>query len=428
MRVLLSTYGTRGDVEPLVALAVRLRELGVEVRMCAPPDEEFARRLADLDVRLVPVGPPVKELMRGAGVPSAADLARYRTEMLDAQFDLFPVAADGCDALVAAGLAQIAARSVAEAADIRYVYTCYAAVNLPSPHHAPPPRPGWPEPGSSDNRTLWDLDARHVNAQFREQLNAHRAVLGLPPVGDVRDHVYSDRPWLAADPVLGPWRGTPDHGVTGVTGVAGVAGVADMTDVIDVTQTGAWFLPDERPLPADLLAFLDAGTPPVYVGFGSMTPAPDIARRTVEAIRAQGRRVLVSRGWAELDLDLTDGRDDGRDDCFAIGEVSHQTLFPRVAAVVHHGGAGTTQTAARAGTPQVVVPLRLADNPYWAGRVADLEIGAALDGPALTDDALDAAIRTVLAPGTRARAEAVSAGMRTDGAETAARLLYDALR
>ncbi|WP_328498799.1 glycosyltransferase [Streptomyces sp. NBC_00414] len=399
MRVLLSTYGTRGDVEPLVALAVRLQELGVEVRMCAPPDEEFARRLAGLGVELFPVGRPVREMMRGAALPSAADLSRYRTEMVDAQFDVFPTAVDGCDVLVAAGLAQIAARSVAEAAGVRYVYVCYAAVNLPSPYHAPPPRPGWPEPAADDVRTLWELDARNVDAQFGEPLNGHRASIGLPPVDNVRDHVYSDRPWLAADPVLGPWRATPG---------------------LDVVQTGAWNLPDERPLPADLSAFLDAGGPPVYVGFGSMRPAPDIARRAVEAIRAQGHRVLVSRGWADLDLA------DGRDDCLAIGEVSHQSLFGRVAAVVHHGGAGTTVTAARAGAPQVVIPLQLADNPYWAGQVADLEIGAALDGPTLTDDSLNVAVKTALAPETRARAEALGPRIRTDGAAVAARLLVEA--
>ncbi|MFB7493269.1 glycosyltransferase [Streptomyces sp. NPDC056161] len=401
MRVLLSTYGTRGDVEPLVALAVRLRALGVEVRMCAPPDEEFAERLAGLGIQLVPVGPPVKAVMRGTSLPSAADLSRYRTEMVHTQFDIFPTAADGCDALVAAGLAQIAARSVAEAAGIRYVYVSYSAVNLPSPHHAPPPRPGWPEPEVNDNLTLWELDARNVHAQFGETLNGHRAAIGLPPVDNVRDHVVTDQPWLAADPVLGPWQKTPG---------------------LDVVQTGAWALPDERPLPAELATFLDAGTPPVYVGFGSMRPSPDIARKAIEAIRARGHRALVSRGWADLDLV------DGRDDCFTIGEVNHQRLFGRVAAVVHHGGAGTTVTAARAGVPQVVVPLQLADNPYWAGRVADLDIGAALDGPAPTVESLGVAFRTALAPETRARAEALSTEIRTDGATVAASLLLDALR
>ncbi|MGW2962368.1 glycosyltransferase [Streptomyces sp. NPDC001220] len=401
MRVLLSTYGTRGDVEPLVALAVRLRALGVGVRMCAPPDEEFAERLAGIGVRLVPVGPPVRELMRGTTLPSAADLSRYRTELVEAQFDVFPEAVDGCDVLVAAGLAQVAARSVAEAAGIRYVYASYAAVHLPSPHHAPPPRPGWPEPAVTDNRTLWALDAEQVNAQFGEALNGHRAAIGLPPVDNVRDHVFTDRPWLAADPVLGPWRQAPG---------------------LDVVQTGAWNLADERPLPADLVTFLDAGEPPVYVGFGSLRPSPDIGRMAVEAIRAQGHRVLVSRGWADLDLD------DDRDDCFAVGEANHQRLFGRAAAVVHHGGAGTTLTAARAGTPQVVIPLQLSDNPYWAGRVADLDIGAALDGPSPTVESLGVAFKTALSPETRAGAKALGGRIRTDGAEVAASLLAEALR
>ncbi|MFD7815705.1 glycosyltransferase [Streptomyces sp. NPDC059785] len=401
MRVLLSTYGTRGDVEPLVALAVRLRARGAQVRMCAPPDEEFAERLAGIDVRMVPVGPPVRELMRGAALPSPADLDRYRTDLVGAQFDTLPAAAEGCDVVVAAGLAQVAARSVAQDAGVRYVYVSYAAVHLPSPYHAPPPRPGWPEPEAAGNRTLWELDAGHVNAQFGEVLNSHRAALGLPPVDNVRDHVFTGQPWLAADPVLGPWRRTPG---------------------LDVVQTGAWTLADERELPADLAAFLDAGAPPVYVGFGSMRPSPDIGRLAVEAIRAQGHRVLVSRGWADLDVA------DGADDCFAIGEANHQRLFGRVAAVVHHGGAGTTLTAARAGTPQVVIPLQLSDNPYWAGRVADLELGAALDGPSATAETLGVALKTALAPGTRARAGELGSRLRTDGAEVAAGALAGALR
>ncbi|MEV0125867.1 glycosyltransferase [Streptomyces sp. NPDC050703] len=398
MRVLLSTYGTCGDVEPLVALAVRLGALGVEVRMCAPPDAEFARRLAGLGIELVPIGPPVRELMSGTALPSAADLSRYRNGLVDAQFDILPSAAEGCDVLVAAGLAQVAARSVAEAAGIRYVYASYAAVHLPSPHHAPPPRPGWAEPEVTDNLARWELDARNVNAQFGEALNRHRTALGLPPVDNVRDHVFTDRPWLAADPVLGPWR---------------------QVQGTDVVQTGAWSLRDERPLPDDLLAFLDAGAPPVYVGFGSMHASKDMARDAVEAIRAQGLRALVSRGWAEL------GLTDDRDDCFAIGEVNHQRLFGEVAAVLHHGGAGTTMTAARAGAPQVVVGLQMSDNPYWAGRVADLGIGAAHDDTPPTAESLGLAVKTALSPETRARARALSAQVRDDGAEVAAHLLLD---
>ncbi|MFD3656760.1 glycosyltransferase [Streptomyces sp. NPDC058620] len=267
MRVVLSTYGSRGSVEPTAGLAVRLQELGAEARVCAPPDEE--------------------------------------------------------------------------------------------------------------------------------------AAFGLPPVDNVRDYAFTDQPWLATDPTLAPWQQPAD---------------------LEVVQTGAWTLPDKRPLPAELVAFLEAGTPPVFVGFGS-TPVRDpegIARVAIEAIRAQGRRVVVSRGWAGLALI------DDQDDCFVVGEVNHQALFRRTAAVVHHGGAGTTTTATRAGAPQVVVPQG-ADQPYFAGRVADLGIGTAHDGPAPTVESLAAALKTALAPDTHARATAVAGTFRTDGATVAAKLLLDAV-
>ncbi len=107
MRVLLSTYGGRGDVEPLVALAVRLRALGAQVRVCAPPD--CAQRLAEVGVPLVPVGQPVRPLLHGATPPSAADVPRRAAELIAAQFDKLAAAAGGCDALVASGLMPAAA-------------------------------------------------------------------------------------------------------------------------------------------------------------------------------------------------------------------------------------------------------------------------------------------------------------------------------
>jgi vancomycin aglycone glucosyltransferase len=194
-----------------------------------------------------------------------------------------------------------------------------------------------------------------------------------------------------------------------------------MTD-LDLVQTGAWILPDDRPLPEELEAFLDAGESPVYVGFGSMAAhAPeDIARVATEASRAQGRRVLLARGWADL------APIDDSDDCFVVGEVNQQALFRRMAAVVHHGGAGTTTTATLAGAPQVVVP-RIADQPYWARRVAELGIGAAHEGLTPTFDSLSAALTTALTPETRARARAVAGTIRTDGARVAAKLLLDAV-
>jgi vancomycin aglycone glucosyltransferase len=399
MRVLLSTYGGRGDVEPVVALAVALRKLGAEVRVCAPPDR--AERLVELGVPLVPLGQPVRPLLHGATRPSAEDVPRIAAELIAAQFDKLPAAAEGCDALVATGLlpAAAGARSVSEKLGIRYVYAAYCPIFLPSPHHPPLAFPGRPFPPQvTDNRLLWDLNAQSANALFAAALNTQRLAIALPAVDSVYGYGFTDHPWLAADPTLAPWREPADPGVV---------------------QTGAWILPDERPLPADLVAFLDSGTPPVYVGFGSMRTPSDIARVATEAIRAQGRRAVVSRGWAGT------APIDDRDDCFAVGEVNQQVLFPRMAAVVHHGGAGTTTAASRAGVPQVVVP-QMADQPYWAGRVADLGIGAAHDGPAPTVETLSAALRTALTAETRERATAVAGTIRTDGATVAAKLLLDA--
>ena len=97
MRVLLSTYGSRGDVEPLVALAVQLRALGAEVQVCAPPEEEFTELLARVGLPMVPAGPSVRELMRQVRVDGAPpDLPRRAAELVAAQFDAVAAAADGC--------------------------------------------------------------------------------------------------------------------------------------------------------------------------------------------------------------------------------------------------------------------------------------------------------------------------------------------
>ena len=105
MRVLVSTYGSRGCVEPVVGRAVPLRARGAEMRVCAPPDEEFAERLAGVGVPLVPVGQPVRPLVTGAGPPpTAADLPRRAAELIAEKFDTVAAAAEGCAALVATGV------------------------------------------------------------------------------------------------------------------------------------------------------------------------------------------------------------------------------------------------------------------------------------------------------------------------------------
>jgi vancomycin aglycone glucosyltransferase len=219
--------------------------------------------------------------------------------------------------------------------------------------------------------------------------------MGLDAVADVRGHLLTDRSWLAADPVLAPWPDPQDG---------------------SVVQTGAWLLPDERPLSPELEAFLDAGERPVYFGFGSIRAPEGLSRVMIGAARALGRRSVVSRGWADLSL-----VDEGPD-CLAIGEVNQQALFRRVAAVVHHGGAGTTTAAARAGAPQVVIP-QLYDQPYWALRVEQLGIGAAHTPGAPTTSSLASALERALHPGVAARARSIALRVRGDGSRSAAERL-----
>ena len=398
MRVLLSSWGSRGDVEPLAALALRLRELGAEVRVCAPPDEEFRALFARVGVTPIPLGTSTRSIAAGLKAPSPDAAFRLAAELVAARFATLPAVAEGCDALVATGLMPAGARDVAESVGIRYVLATVHIFGLPSRHFPPAARPGKQSAeGETDNRVLWQQDAERVDALYAEPLNRGRAAIGLPPVDNVRDHVFTDQVWLAADPFLAPWQ--------------------DLTD-LDVVQTGAWILPDERPLPNELEAFLDAGEPPVYVGFGSMAmrTSHDLGQVTVEAARAHGRRLVLARGWAGL------APIDEAHDCLVVDEVNQQSLFRRVAAVVHHGGAGTTTTAALEGAPQVVVP-QIVDQPHWARRVAELGIGAAHDGPDPTSESLASALATALAPETRARAIAAAGEIRTDGAMVAARRL-----
>ncbi|QNE20181.1 glycosyltransferase family 1 protein [Kribbella qitaiheensis] len=395
MRVLLSTYGSRGDVEPLAGLAVELRKAGAEVAVCAPPDDDFVRRLAAVGVELVPVGPSARAWTKAA--PPSSTMSQRAAYLIAGQLEVIPEAAKGCDAMVVTGMmpAAAGALSVAEKLGIRSVSVTFQQLTLPAPNHPPLAYQGRPFPPEvTNNQELRKLDAQSNNELFRQVLDTNRETIGLPPVDDVRNYVIGNRPWLATDPTLDPTE-------------------------LDVVQTGAWILPDDRPLQDDLEAFLKAGEPPVYVGFGSMpVRQTDAAQVAIAAIRAQGRRAILKSGWADLALV------DDQDDCIAVDEVNQQKLFGRVAAIVHHGGAGTTTTATRAGRPQVVVP-QLADQPYWAGRVAELGIGVAHDGAIPTVESLSAALEAALAPDTAVRAASLKNEIRTDGAAVAAKLLLE---
>ena len=215
MRVLLSTIGSRGDVQLVVTLALQLRELGQEVRICAPPD--FREWVDTLGISFVPVGPEV--LQTATRSPSAAQappspeqMRQLMEDTVAGQFEAITAGAKGCDVLVAGMSLQFALHSVAERMGIPYVYATWCPITLPSPHHAPPPisRAQTPTDGTADNRMLWAEQAKRWNDMFGPAINSNRASAGLAPVTDVRSHIFTDRPWLAADPTLGPWPETAD--------------------------------------------------------------------------------------------------------------------------------------------------------------------------------------------------------------------------
>jgi vancomycin aglycone glucosyltransferase len=390
MRVLISSVGTRGDVQPAAALALEVRELGHEVRMCVPPN--FTDWVAGLGFKATPVGIEMRAPRAGAASAAPAVIPDLITD----QFDAVGSAADGCDLIVGGGAHQYAARSIAELRGIPYVVAVYAPVSLPSPDLAPEQAES---DGPAANLRMWDDTRRSWNERSLERVNANRARLGLAPVNDVIGHILTDRPWLAADATLAPAPSTPG---------------------MHVVQTGAWILPDSSALAPELEAFLDDGEPPIYLGFGSMPAADGTSRTLIDAARAAGRRVILSQGWADL------GLVDNAPDCIAIGDVNHQALFPRVAAVVHHGGAGTTTTAARAGVAQVAVPM-FSDQFYWGRRIRDLGIGSAVPVVRLSADALASALHEVLEPAVAARARSVAGNVTPDGAAIAARRLVEEL-
>jgi vancomycin aglycone glucosyltransferase len=281
---------------------------------------------------------------------------------------------------------------------IPYVFVAYCPIVLPSPHHAPPVLGmlgDTPILTKTDYRDLWVQDAQRWNDMWGNLLNSHRASLGLAPISDVRRYILTAQPWLAADPTLAP-----------------------CPDLVDqpVFQTGAWILPDERPLSPELEAFLDAGEPPLYFGFGSIRAPENLSQVMITSARAIGRRAIISQGWADLSLV------DNEPDCLVIGEVNQQALFKRVAAVVHHGGAGTTTTAALAGAPQVVIP-QMYDQHYWAQRIHNLGIGIAHAPGTPTSDSLMIALQLALQPDIAARAQSIATTVRRDGTQIAAHRL-----
>src|ERR1700748_1620852 len=201
MRILISIYGSRGDVQPMAALGIALQAKGGAVRLSAPADAEFADLLNRTGVPWVPAFSAVQDWIAMAK-RTGMKLPALSALMMSGQHEALAAAADGCDAIVATGISPslAAARTVAETLGLFFVSAHFCPRYLPSPHHPPVEFPGWPHPPDvTHNRALWRYNIQAKDGIFGEALNAHRAGFGLPPLENVRDHVFARRPLLASD-------------------------------------------------------------------------------------------------------------------------------------------------------------------------------------------------------------------------------------
>ena len=354
MRISLAVEGTRGDVYPMLGLGAELERAGHEVVVCAPPG--FRAEVQARGFAFRPVGADVHAIIAeighalGTGGWKAAMAARaYFFETLEKQFAMLPPAVEGSDRLIAAGT-QMAAASVAEFLGIPFRYVAYCPALLPSTEHPPFLIPNQNLPRWV-NWLWWRLLGWGPNRLLSHYISRERRRIGLPRIGDPYSHLLTERPILAADAGLAP---LPADGQ------------------VEVIRSRCLHPEEDDALPEKLESFLAAGPPPVYFGFGSMTDAdPAATTRTIlDAVDDVGCRALLSKGWAGLfDGPLPEG-------VLPIGSVPHHKLFPRLSAIVHHGGAGTTTTAARAGVPQILVP-HVFDQFYWGKRIASLGLGPA---------------------------------------------------
>jgi len=403
-KVLISAMGSRGDAEPCLALAVQLKALGHQVTLSVS-ETRFRTWISSygIDVAVLSV------LKEGASSQSAnaqpakiskAVAMQFASMFVRKQFELEYEASKSADLILSWGPFQYAARSIAEARGIPIQYACFSTVMFPSWNY--PPMLHRPTPPRSQslprlaNAALWAWDDWRTNSSFLHAINQQRKSFGLSPIPGLQRYMITNRPWLAADLALGP---------------------AASTSRFDIFQTGAWLLRNPAPLPADLETFLANGDPPIFFGFGS-TAIPGVSVGVLVAIaRKLGRRVIVSRGWARLELA------DAGDDCLAIDDVDYAKLFPRVAAIIHHGGAGTTTAAALSGKPQIVVPS-VADQFYWANRVKQLGIGVSIrkNSRSISKD-LENALRACLQPQFVATAQSLAGRIERNGASIAARKL-----
>lgn len=355
MKITILTVGTRGDVQPFVALGLGLQRAGYEVRLAAESTfesfvGEYGLEFAPLRADFVQLAQSDKGKAALAGKKSLSMIKEVMPMLRNMLDDAWEAARDS-DAVIFHPKT-MAGQHIAEKLDI----PCFLAMLLPalSPTRAfANPVLGDRNYGGWLNKMSYTLMIQAMFLPYNKMLNQWRAEkLGLPP-GKINLTLH----------------GQPIPKLYGYSRYV----LPNPSDWEESTYaTGYWFLPSTTKwqAPPDLQAFLDSGPPPIYVGFGSMTlhDPERLTRIVLRAAKESGQRVLLATGWGGLAAKELPKW------AYVLQAAPHDRLFPRCAAVVHHGGAGTTGTGLQAGRPTLICPF-FGDQPFWGRRVYELGAG-----------------------------------------------------
>jgi sterol 3beta-glucosyltransferase len=419
MKVLILTHGTRGDVQPYAALALALRQAGHEPVLAAPAASASLAEPYGLAFAPVHDGPntliedpqiraAIDTNYRGLrGKKVAWEVMRASKPLMARVFDdMATVAEDGADLVVHA--AGIPGQHFAEALGVPAVPVALQPVWVPTATFANPMLP-LPLP-----RTLNRASYQPIKLMLRS-------------FAGITDTLRKDRLHLprrrGRHDVLRRSDGGP---ATVLQAFSRHVLPPNLDYPAPVHTTGFWFLPAASGWspPTELTDFLAAADAPVYVGFGSMagTDPRRIGRIVAEAIALAGVRAVLVAGWGGIQMDELP------DDVLLLDQAPHDWLFPRMAAVVHHGGSGTTAAALASGRPQVLCPF-VADQPFWAARMhAEAVAPAPQPQRHLSAESLAQAIRQAVTDHAMAeRAERLGHTIRTENGLSAAVAILESL-
>jgi len=405
VRISIFTIGTQGDARPFAALGHRFRASGHDVIIVT--DDRHRALVEHAGVEHVAVEADFAELMAhaqasmdgGNQLKVGRAVARAMTDWAPRWAEQAMEATQNADLVLGSGCGTVLGGSVAEKRGLPFVQAQFMPL---TPSRYIPPL--WPAP----RRTLPGTANLALSHALRVAM--WRTMAG--PAQAIRKELE-----LPLFPWRGPWYGVA-HRVRRSPILYAFsrhlqAQPPDWPDE-DAAVVGFWSLDqaEEWTPPAALRDFLSAGAPPIYVGFGSMLTGDtaSLTQLVLEAVRKSGHRAIIATGWGALQpAEMAPD-----DDLLFIDHAPHDWLFSRVSLAVHHGGAGTTAAAARAGLPQVVVPF-VADQFFWAWRLRTIGLNPALlDRRTMTAANLAKAISRADDERTRAAAQQLGMLMREE--------------